>query len=130
MEELKQENEMSSYNEDIVSLDEMEEVEIVGNEVYNSELVDDLDYVHKNRLPGAIVSTALVAGPLGIAGIIYAAKANMAYRHGQIADARFLNRKAKMWIRFGLWLGIACIVTFFILYIAFIVAMIGDAGLF
>lgn len=120
-EDFKQENEMTSCNEEIVCLDDMEEVVVVEQTENATQDHEDLDYRHKNRLPGAIVSTVLVAGPIGIAGIIYAAKSNIANKDGRFADASFLNKRAKKWIRIGLWLGIAFFVLFMVLYIAFLV---------
>lgn len=120
-EEFTQENEMQSCNEEIVCLDDMEEVVVVEQAENTTQYPEDLDYRHRNRLPGAIVSTVLVAGPIGIAGIIYAAKSNIANKDGRLAEASFLNKRAKKWIRIGLWLGIAFWVLFVILYIVFLV---------
>ena len=72
----------------------------------------------------SIVATVLCCLPLGIAGIVNAAKANSLVGAGDYAGAQVAAAQAKKWTLWSAGVGVAGI----LLYVVFAVVMVAGAG--
>lgn len=82
----------------------------------------------KNWLVESILVTLFCCLPLGIVGIINAAKVNGAFDSGDIAGAMKASADAKKWTRLGFIIGIVVIVLYGIFY-AFMFKKMMDSGM-
>lgn len=62
---------------------------------------------HKDYLVESIIVTLLCCLVFGILGIVYSVQANSAFSSGNITAANEFSAKAKQWVTYGFWCGIA-----------------------
>lgn len=79
----------------------------------------------KSWLVESILVTLFCCLPLGIAGIVYAAKVNSLWTQGQQEAAIEASRKAGKWTKIGFGIGLAVI----ILYVLFFVLLGAGASM-
>lgn len=61
----------------------------------------------KDYLVESILVTIFCCMVFGILGIVYSAQANSAFSSGNVAAANEFSAKAKQWVTYGFWSGIA-----------------------
>lgn len=61
----------------------------------------------KDYLAESILVTIFCCMVFGILGIVYSAQANSAFSSGNVAAANEFSAKAKQWVTYGFWSGIA-----------------------
>ena len=61
----------------------------------------------KDYLVESIIVTLLCCLVFGILGIVYSVQANSAFSSGNITAANEFSAKAKQWVTYGFWCGIA-----------------------
>lgn len=61
----------------------------------------------KDYLVESILVTLFCCMVFGILGIVYSVQANSAFSSGNIAAANEFSAKAKQWVTYGFWCGIA-----------------------
>lgn len=61
----------------------------------------------KDYLVESIIVTLFCCMVFGILGIVYSVQANSAFSSGNIAAANEFSAKAKQWVTYGFWSGIA-----------------------
>lgn len=69
----------------------------------------------KDYLVESILVTLFCCMVFGILGIVYSVQANSAFSSGNIAAANEFSAKAKQWITYGFWCGIAVVGIYAIL---------------
>lgn len=82
----------------------------------------------KNWLVESILVTIFCCLPLGIVGIINAAKVNGAFDSGDIAGATKASEDAKKWTKLGFIIGLVVIVIYGI-FTFFVAKQAVDAGM-
>ena len=69
----------------------------------------------KDYLVESILVTLFCCMVFGILGIVYSVQANSAFSSGNITAANEFSAKAKQWVTYGFWCGIAVVVIYAIL---------------
>lgn len=69
----------------------------------------------KDYLVESILVTLFCCMVFGILGIVYSVQANSAFSSGNIAAANEFSAKAKQWVTYGFWCGIAVVGVYAIL---------------
>lgn len=69
----------------------------------------------KDYLVESILVTLFCCMVFGILGIVYSAQANSAFSSGNITAANDFSAKAKQWVTYGFWCGIAVVGIYAIL---------------
>jgi hypothetical protein len=72
----------------------------------------------KNWLVESILVTIFCCLPFGIVGIVYSSSVNTKYDTGDYAGALAQSQQAGKWTKIGFWIGLACVVLYFILIFA------------
>jgi hypothetical protein len=82
----------------------------------------------KTWLVESILVTLFCCLPLGIAGIIYAARVESKFYAGDVAGAEQASKEAGNWTKIGFWIGIGVLVLYFICIFAivFLASQNGD----
>lgn len=65
--------------------------------------------------------------PFGVAGIVFAAQVNSKLAAGDHEGAEKARAEAAKWTKIGFWVGLGCIILYFLFWIVFGVAIIGGA---
>lgn len=76
----------------------------------------DTNVQPKTWLVESILVTLFCCLPLGIVGIVYAAKVNSLYAAGLTEAAQQASAKAGKWTKLGFFLGIIMIILYAVLY--------------
>ena len=82
----------------------------------------------ENWLVEAILVTLLCCLPFGVVGIIFAAQVNTKQQAGDNEGAEKARKEAAKWTKIGFWVGLGCIVLYFLFWIVFGVAILGGAS--
>ena len=82
----------------------------------------------KNWLVESILVTIFCCLPFGIAGIVFASQVNSKYAAGDYPGAEQASKDAAKWTKIGFWVGLGCIVLYFLFWIVFGVAILGGAS--
>ncbi len=85
-----------------INLPELSAVLLPEGSVSPSGVVKPKDY-----LVESILVTIFCCMVFGILGIVYSAQANSAFSSGNVAAANEFSAKAKQWVTYGFWSGIA-----------------------
>src|SRR6266480_1923816 len=68
----------------------------------------------KNWLVESILVTIFCCLPFGIAGIVFASQVNAKYEAGDYEGAMSASKEAGRWTKIGFFIGLACIVLYFV----------------
>jgi hypothetical protein len=79
------------------------------------EMMDESTAPPKNWLVESILVTIFCCLPLGIVGIINAAKVNTAFYAGDYEGAEIASEEAKKWTKIGFFVGLGFVVLYVIL---------------
>jgi len=82
----------------------------------------------ENWLVEAILVTLLCCLPFGVVGIIFAAQVNTKQQAGDMEGAEKSRREAAKWTKIGFWVGLGCIILYFLFWVVFGVAILGGAA--
>jgi len=82
----------------------------------------------ENWLVEAILVTLLCCLPFGVVGIIFAAQVNTKQQAGDMEGAEKSRREAAKWTKIGFWVGLGCIILYFLFWVVFSVAILGGAA--
>ena len=82
----------------------------------------------ENWLVEAILVTLLCCLPFGAVGIIFAAQVNTKQQAGDMEGAEKSRREAAKWTKIGFWVGLGCIILYFLFWVVFGVAILGGAA--
>ena len=82
----------------------------------------------KNWLVESILVTLFCCLPFGIVGIVNAANVNAQFDAGDYAAAEKASKEAGKWTKIGFWVGLGCIVLFFMFYFFLFALMFGVAA--
>ena len=93
-----------------INLPELSVVLLPEGSVSPSGVVKPKDY-----LVESILVTLFCCMVFGILGIVYSVQANSAFSSGNITAANEFSAKAKQWVTYGFWCGIAVVGTYAIL---------------
>lgn len=93
-----------------INLPELSAVLVPEGSVSPSGVVKPKDY-----LVESILVTLFCCMVFGILGIVYSVQANSAFSSGNIAAANEFSAKAKQWVTYGFWCGIAVVGIYAIL---------------
>ena len=93
-----------------INLPELSAVLLPEGSVSPSGVVKPKDY-----LVESILVTLFCCMVFGILGIVYSVQANSAFSSGNIAAANEFSAKAKQWVTYGFWCGIAVVGVYAIL---------------
>lgn len=93
-----------------INLPELSAVLLPEGSVSPSGVVKPKDY-----LVESILVTLFCCMVFGILGIVYSVQANSAFSSGNIAAANEFSAKAKQWVTYGFWCGIAVVGIYAIL---------------
>lgn len=91
-------------------LPELSAVLLPEGSVSPSDVVKPKDY-----LVESILVTLFCCMVFGILGIVYSVQANSAFSSGNITAANEFSAKAKQWVTYGFWCGIAVVGIYAIL---------------
>ena len=80
----------------------------------------------KNYLIESILVTVFCCMPLGIVGVIHAAKVDNLWKHGHPEEAYKSSREAGKWVKIGAIIGFVVIVIYLLLFFMGIVAGISN----
>lgn len=73
----------------------------------------------KTWLTEAILATIFCCVPLGIIGIVNAAKVESTFRDGNITQSKEYSQKAAKFVKLGFWIGLGAGIIYIILIIIF-----------
>ena len=93
-----------------INLPELSAVLLPEGSVSPSGVVKPKDY-----LVESILVTLFCCMVFGILGIVYSVQANSAFSSGNITAANEFSAKAKQWVTYGFWCGIAVVGVYAIL---------------
>ena len=93
-----------------INLPELSAVLLPEGSVSSSGVVKPKDY-----LVESILVTLFCCMIFGILGIVYSVQANSAFSSGNITAANEFSAKAKQWVTYGFWCGIAVVGVYAIL---------------
>lgn len=93
-----------------INLPELSAVLLPEGSVSPSGVVKPKDY-----LVESILVTLFCCMIFGILGIVYSVQANSAFSSGNISAANEFSAKAKQWVTYGFWCGIAVVGIYAIL---------------
>lgn len=93
-----------------INLPELSAVLLPEGSVSPSGVVKPKDY-----LVESILVTLFCCMVFGILGIVYSVQANSAFSSGNITAANEFSAKAKQWVTYGFWCGIAVVGIYAIL---------------
>lgn len=93
-----------------INLPELSAVFLPEGSVSPSGVVKPKDY-----LVESILVTLFCCMVFGILGIVYSVQANSAFSSGNITAANEFSAKAKQWVTYGFWCGIAVVGIYAIL---------------
>ena len=93
-----------------INLPELSVVLLPEGSVSPSGVVKPKDY-----LVESILVTLFCCMVFGILGIVYSVQANSAFSSGNITAANEFSAKAKQWVTYGFWCGIAVVGVYAIL---------------
>ena len=93
-----------------INLPELSAVLLPEGSVSSSGVVKPKDY-----LVESILVTLFCCMIFGILGIVYSVQANSAFSSGNITAANEFSAKAKQWVTYGFWCGIAVVGIYAIL---------------
>lgn len=93
-----------------INLPELSAVLLPEGSVSPSGVVKPKDY-----LVESILVTLFCCMVFGILGIVYSVQANSAFSSGNISAANEFSAKAKQWVTYGFWCGIAVVGIYAIL---------------
>ncbi|WP_288966171.1 CD225/dispanin family protein [uncultured Porphyromonas sp.] len=93
-----------------INLPELSAVLLPEGSVSPSGVVKPKDY-----LVESILVTLFCCMVFGILGIVYSVQANSAFSSGNITAANDFSAKAKQWVTYGFWCGIAIVGIYAIL---------------
>lgn len=93
-----------------INLPELSAVLLPEGSVSPSGIVKPKDY-----LVESILVTLFCCMVFGILGIVYSVQANSAFSSGNITAANEFSAKAKQWVTYGFWCGIAVVGIYAIL---------------
>ena len=93
-----------------INLPELSAVLLPEGSVSPSGVVKPKDY-----LVESILVTLFCCMIFGILGIVYSVQANSAFSSGNITAANEFSAKAKQWVTYGFWCGIAVVGVYAIL---------------
>lgn len=93
-----------------INLPELSAVLLPEGSVSPSGVVKPKDY-----LVESILVTLFCCMVFGILGIVYSVQANSAFSSGNITAANEFSAKAKQWVTYGFWCGIAIVGIYAIL---------------
>lgn len=93
-----------------INLPELSAVLLPEGSVSPSGVVKPKDY-----LVESILVTVFCCMIFGILGIVYSVQANSAFSSGNITAANEFSAKAKQWVTYGFWCGIAVVGIYAIL---------------
>lgn len=93
-----------------INLPELSAVLLPEGSVSSSGVVKPKDY-----LVESILVTLFCCMVFGILGIVYSVQANSAFSSGNITAANEFSAKAKQWVTYGFWCGIAVVGIYAIL---------------
>ena len=93
-----------------INLPELSAVLLPEGSVSSSGVVKPKDY-----LVESILVTLFCCMIFGILGIVYSVQANSAFSSGNITAANEFSAKAKQWVTYGFWCGIAVVAIYALL---------------
>lgn len=93
-----------------INLPELSAVLLPEGSVSPSGVVKPKDY-----LVESILVTLFCCMVFGILGIVYSVQANSAFSSGNITAANEFSAKAKQWVTYGFWCGIALVAIYALL---------------
>ena len=93
-----------------INLPELSVVLLPKGSVSPSGVVKPKDY-----LVESILVTLFCCMVFGILGIVYSVQANSAFSSGNITAANEFSAKAKQWVTYGFWCGIAVVAIYALL---------------
>lgn len=93
-----------------INLPELSAVLLPEGSVSPSGVVKPKDY-----LVESILVTLFCCMVFGILGIVYSVQANSAFSSGNITAANEFSAKAKQWVTYGFWCGIAVVAIYALL---------------
>ena len=103
-----------------INLPELSAVLLPEGSVSPSGVVKPKDY-----LVESILVTLFCCMVFGILGIVYSVQANSAFSSGNITAANEFSAKAKQWVTYGFWCGIAVVGIYAILALMGALSSIG-----
>lgn len=94
--------------------------------IHDNDMEDDRP-MPKNYLVESILVTFFCCLPLGIVGIVYAAKVESTYRKFGYKEAAKHSQDALKWVKLAFWIGLTIRILIFIIYFGFIAFMVSDS---
>ncbi len=98
--------------------------------VFEEDFLEEDRPMPKTYLVESILVTFCCCLPLGIVGIVFAAKVESSYRRDGYKIAKKNSEDALKWVKLAFWIGLVIRIIFFIVYFGFIAFMVNDAANF